>query len=82
MSKAVPGNVYCHYKDSLKTYEVVKVVEGQNGVLNTVIYKQLYASADYPKGTLWMRLKSEFEEVVEKNGKILERFLLLSKKVV
>jgi len=74
MSKAVSGKVFRHYKDPNKTYAIVKVVEGQVGLLNTVIYKQLYASEDYPLGTLWVRLKEEFEGVVVKDGIVLERF--------
>jgi hypothetical protein len=74
MSKAVPGKVFRHYKDPNKTYEIIKVVEGQPGLLNTVTYKQLYTSEDYPQGTLWVRLKGEFEGVVIKDGIVLERF--------
>lgn len=74
MSKAVLGKVFRHYKDPNKTYEIIKVVEGQSGLLDTVIYKQLYVSEGYPIGTLWVRLKKEFEGVVVKEGIVLERF--------
>lgn len=79
MSKAVVGKKYRHYKSDEKTYEVVSITdESTNGLIPTVNYKQLYSSPEYPEGTLWSRLRSEFEgQVTQDNSFVVDRFTLL-----
>lgn len=39
-----------------------------------VIYKMLYDTPDYPKGTIWIRPESDFFKEIEVDGKTRKRF--------
>lgn len=60
---------YQHYKGGL--YEVIGAGVHSETLEEVVIYKQLYETADFPLGTLWVRPKKMFlEEVIVNNQKV------------
>jgi hypothetical protein len=84
MSQAIVGRLYKHYKDPVKQYEVlVDMAIRTNNLVPEVIYRQLYQTPKYPRGTIWARLKEEFEGKVtlkDEQGNeigIVDRFTLL-----
>jgi hypothetical protein len=43
-----------------------------------VVYRSEYETPDHPKGTLWVRRKSDFESVVKlPDGRTVDRFTLI-----
>jgi hypothetical protein len=70
------GQVWQHYKGG--TYEIVGIAVHSETLEEMVIYKMLYDSADYKKGTIWARPKLMWLEEVEWQGKKMKRFRLLS----
>lgn len=74
MAIAVEGRLYTHYKNPIHQYEVVHVITSPNQI-PTVIYKQLYTGKEFPRGMIWMRLRSEFEgKVTLPDGQVVDRF--------
>ena len=63
---------YQHYKGGF--YEVLGVGKNTETMEDFVIYKSLYNSPDYPKGTFWIRPKEIFFEQVEVKGQKIPRF--------
>lgn len=63
---------YRHYKGN--EYEVIGIGRDTDALEEVVIYRALYDSPDFGRDMLWVRKKSEFESVVEKNGKVIPRF--------
>ena len=79
MSVAEKGRRYRHYKKETMIYTVVEV-----GALDCetaeplVVYRSEYETPDHPKGTLWVRKKSDFESSVTlSDGRTVDRFTLL-----
>jgi hypothetical protein len=71
MSKIKLGK-YRHFKGKL--YRVIGVAYHHESEKEFVVYKQLYSSQKYPKGTLWLREKDNFLDTVMKKGKKVPRF--------
>ncbi len=63
------GGIYEHYKG--KRYEVIDVVRHSETLEEMVLYKTLYKSE---LGPLWVRPKEMFLEVIEVDGKKVDRF--------
>ena len=68
--------IYKHY--SGKKYEFLFLAKnannGDKNLEDLVVYKQLEDYGDYSKNTLWVRSLEEFTEMVEVNGKMINRF--------
>jgi hypothetical protein len=66
MAVAKVGSLFRHYKDPRKQYEVLAdQAVSTNNLVPMVVYRQLCRTPDFPRGTIWCRLKSEFEGKVE-----------------
>ena len=59
--------IYQHFKG--QRYEVLDVAKHSETMEEFVVYKTLYGDFD-----TWIRPKSMFEEVVEKEGQLIPRF--------
>lgn len=64
---------YQHYKGQL--YEVLGVALHAKTREALVIYKMLYATTDFPYGSLWVRPKAMFLEKVISKGEEVPRFM-------
>ena len=58
---------YCHFKGN--EYEVVDIAKNSETLEEMVVYKALYGEKE-----LWVRPKSMWEEIVERDGKTFKRF--------
>lgn len=74
MKELQPG-IYQHAKGNL--YEVLGIAHHSETLEELVLYKQLYDAPDFPRGTLWVRPKEMFLEMVEKDGILVPRFKYL-----
>ncbi|MEK9153242.1 MAG: DUF1653 domain-containing protein [Patescibacteria group bacterium] len=63
---------YQHYKGDF--YEVIGVARHTETKEDFVVYKSLYESPGFPKGSLWIRPKEMFLGQVEMNGQKVPRF--------
>ena len=63
---------YKHYKG--KYYEVIGLARHSETLEELVIYKALYASAEFGKNSLWARPKKMFFEMLSIDGKQVPRF--------
>ena len=66
---------YRHYKG--KNYKVMGIVRHSETLEELVLYKSLYESKKFPKGTLWARPKKMFLENVKLGNKEVPRFKLI-----
>ena len=64
--------LYKHFK--WWTYEVIWVWYNSENRQEEVIYKMLYNTPDFPIWTLWIRPKKMFEETIERDWKLIQRF--------
>lgn len=76
MSVACKGHRYRHYKKETMVYTVVEdTVLDCETLEPLVVYRSEYETLDHPKGTLWVRRKSDFESVVTlTDGSVTDRF--------
>ena len=58
---------YRHFKGN--EYEVVAIAKNSETLEEMVVYKALYGEEE-----LWVRPKSMWEEIVERDGKTFKRF--------
>lgn len=65
--------IYQHFKG--KRYELIDIAKHSETLEEMVIYRALYGSMD-----LWVRPVTMWEETVEHNGKIVQRFTLITDK--
>ena len=61
-----------HYKGG--EYEVLGMALHSETLQEMVIYKMLYDSTDFKKGTVWIRPAMMWEQKVEWEGKKVKRF--------
>lgn len=61
------GGLYQHYKGNM--YKVLEIAKHSETLENMVVYKAMYG-----EGVVWIRPLSMFEEIIEKDGKMIERF--------
>lgn len=55
------GERYVHFKGNDKVYEIIALARDCERFEDIkVIYKQLYATDDFPMGTVWSRSLEEF----------------------
>jgi len=64
-----------HYKGG--EYEVLGMAVHSETLEDMVIYKMLYDSDDFKKGTIWVRPAKMWNEIVEWKGKKIKRFILI-----
>ena len=72
MRELVIGGIYRHYKGN--KYKVEGVAKHSETLEEMVVYRALYG-----EGGLWVRPKSMFLEIVEKDGKQFPRFDYIDK---
>lgn len=61
------GGLYQHYKGNM--YKVLEIAKHSETLEDMVVYKAMYG-----EGVVWIRPLSMFEEIIEKDGKMIERF--------
>lgn len=64
---------YQHFRNK-QYYEVIGTARHSETLQELVIYKALYATADFEHGQLWARPKDMFLEWVEHDGQKVPRF--------
>lgn len=64
---AVQLGKYRHFKGN--EYEVIGIAKDSETLEETVVYRALYG-----EGELWVRKKTNFEEIIERDGKRMRRF--------
>lgn len=69
------GQIWRHYKGG--TYEIVGMAVHSETLEKMVIYKMLYDSADFKKGTMWVRPLEIWFKEQEWQGKMVKRFELV-----
>lgn len=76
MAIAKNGCRYRHFKKETMIYTVVEAnALDCDSVCPLVVYRSEYDSPDHPKGTIWVRKKSEFEGFKTlPDGTVVERF--------
>lgn len=62
--------VYRHFKGNL--YEVIGVARHSETLQEMVVYKALYGEGD-----MWVRPSDMWDEVIERDGKLIKRFELI-----
>ena len=75
MQTITPGK-YKHYKGG--EYEVVGIARDEETLDNLIVYKALYETKDFPKGSLWVRPLEMFMEEVDVEGELVPRFSMIS----
>lgn len=63
---------YKHFKG--KDYDVIGIAKDCENLNDIVIYKSLYDSPEFKKGTLWTRPLKNFIETIDRDGKTFKRF--------
>jgi len=79
MASIVRG-IYRHYKsvnDAPKYYETISIGRHTETQELMVVYRQLYATPEYPIGYIWIRPLSMFNSYVEWQGVKMPRFQLV-----
>lgn len=61
------GGIYQHYKGNI--YKVLGIAKHSETLEDMVVYKAMYG-----EGVVWVRPLLMFEEIIEKDGKMIERF--------
>lgn len=74
--RAEPGKRYRHYKGGEYTVLHIGRLESDPGE-EYVVYRMEYDAPDYPRGTVWLRKRADFEGQAEAGGAPTERFTLL-----
>ena len=74
MDEIKPGQVWKHYKNDLREYEIVGIARDSENLGERVIYRALYAG-EFPFGQIWSRPLSEFLGTVKVDGKEVNRFV-------
>lgn len=62
---------YRHFKGNI--YKVLHVAKHSETLEDMVVYQAMYGEAG-----IWVRPRSMFEEVIERDGKVFRRFSLVS----
>jgi cyclomaltodextrinase / maltogenic alpha-amylase / neopullulanase len=75
MQTITPGK-YKHYKGG--EYEVVGIARDEETLDKLIVYKALYETKDFPKGSLWVRPLEMFMEEVDVEGELVPRFSMIS----
>lgn len=76
MSAAKNGCRYRHFKKETMVYTVVEAnALDCDDLTPLVIYRSEYETPEHPKGTVWVRRKSEFEGMKTlPDGTVVDRF--------
>jgi len=65
-----------HYRAG--EYEIICEGIDEATLEPVIVYKSLYAAKDFAAGTIWVRRKKIFDEMVEFEGKQVPRFTIIS----
>ncbi len=74
------GGIYKHYKGGL--YRIISTALLENNLEEMVIYESLADSKDLPRGTRFVRPRSEFEGLTTHEGQMVPRFSLLKPNLI
>lgn len=69
------GKTYKHYKG--QKYKVLHLGRDSDTLEDIVVYEGLYDSEEFDNHPIWVRPVSEFVEVIEREGKRVQRFELM-----
>ena len=72
LPEPVSEGKYRHFKGN--EYEVIGIAKDSETLEEFVVYRALYG-----EGELWVRSRSNFEEIVERDGKLIRRFTRIDK---
>lgn len=72
MSTHITPGTYRHFKGG--KYEVLGVAHHSETLEEMVVYKSLYETPDFPKGTLWVRPLGMFTGTALYEGRKVPRF--------
>lgn len=70
------GIIVSHYKNPNRRYEILEIGLNNSNFEEVVIYKSLY-QGEFKFGTIWVRPKKEFFEIVKVNGEKQPRFKII-----
>lgn len=73
--QAIAGARYRHYKGNI--YEVIAIGRDSENLQEVVIYKGEYSDPEFGEHPVWVRPLGMFEEKVEHNGSLVDRFTLM-----
>lgn len=73
MNELKKGDIITHYKKPNKRYEVLEIGFDSNTMQEMIVYKALY-QGEFKFGTIWIRPKKEFFDIIEFNGIKNQRF--------
>ncbi len=68
---SIKKGIYRHYKGNL--YEVIGIAKHSETLEEMVVYQAMYGERG-----IWVRSKSMFEEMIERDGKVFRRFSPIS----
>jgi hypothetical protein len=74
MPTPVVGDIYRHYKNKERFYEIVGVGKHTETFEDVVIYRALYDSPDFGAKAIWVRPLTMFLGTVTVDGKEMSRF--------
>ncbi len=80
MSTPAVGDIYRHYKNKDRHYEVVGVGKHTETLEDVVIYRALYDSSEFGPKAIWVRPLAMFLETVTVDGKEVPRFERVSER--
>lgn len=75
--KAEIGKRYRHWKGNEYTVLAIARLESEP-LKEFVVYRAEYESPDFGMDTVWLREKTLFEEQIKIEGKMVERFSMIS----
>jgi len=76
MEEPKQGEKFKHFKGENKIYEVIAIARDcENPEKKIIVYKQLYDSEKFSKGTIWIRELNDFCGFKEINGNKVKRFV-------
>ncbi len=76
MKPEVKPGKYQHFRNK-KIYEVVGTAVHTETREEVVVYKSLYDAPDFPYGSMWVRPKTMFTEMVDAEGEKVPRFAFI-----
>jgi hypothetical protein len=74
MNAPVAGDIYRHYKNKDRHYEIVGVGKNTETLEDVVVYRALYDSPDFGAKAIWVRPLTMFTENVTVDGREVPRF--------
>lgn len=77
MNTPIVGSRYRHYKNQ-KEYIVLSIGRRQDDATPVVVYQGQYDDPEFGSQPIWVRTVAEFVAMVDDNGVVVPRFILVS----